>query len=192
MTRLFVPFAALVMGLSNLSGAVLPQQAHADNQSLAAIHEKIERKFPDIAHIERDDLAALPEDTIYFDVREPDEYAVSHIPGAVQVPPDISPADFKARFGSDIEGKTAVFYCSVGRRSSSLIDRLDHVLKEEETVAYNLEGSIFRWHNDEAPLVNEAGETDKIHPYNWLWARHLDRRSETSYAPEAHVRSDEP
>lgn len=157
--------------------------AYADNESLDAIHDKIERKYPDVSHIRREALDGLPEDTLYFDVREPDEYAVSHIPGAVQVSPAISPEEFQARFGEEISGKTAVFYCSVGRRSSRLIDRLEPVLETEEAKAYNLEGSIFRWHNDDAPLMNEAGETSKVHPYNWLWSRHLDRRSESSYKP---------
>jgi len=180
--RLAIGFSAILV-LTALALMSLMPQARADNESLDAIHEKIERRYPDVSHIKRDTLNALPEDTLIFDVREPDEFAVSHIQGAVQVSPDISPDAFMARFGDAIEGKTAVFYCSVGRRSSRLIDRLDSVFKEEDTTAYNLEGSIFRWHNEYAPLVNDTGETDKVHPYNWIWSRHLDRRSETSYEP---------
>ena len=181
MTRSKLLALALPLAISASFGSGAP--AFADNESLDAIHDKIERKYPDVSHIRREALEGLPEDTLYFDVREPDEFAVSHIAGAMQVSPDISAAEFMAQFGEEIEGKTAVFYCSVGRRSSRLIDRLDGVLEEEGTTAYNLEGSIFRWHNDDAALVNEAGETEKVHPYSWFWSRHLDRRSEVSYEP---------
>ncbi|MEO9969543.1 MAG: rhodanese-like domain-containing protein [Hyphomonadaceae bacterium] len=156
---------------------------YADNESLDAVHKKIVRNYPDVSHIRREALDSLPQDTLYFDVREPDEYSVSHIAGAVQVSPAITAEDFQARFGDQISRKTAVFYCSVGRRSSRLIDRLEPVLEDTDATAYNLEGSIFRWHNDRAPLANTEGETSKVHPYNWLWSRHLDRRSETSYEP---------
>jgi rhodanese-related sulfurtransferase len=183
MTRKLPLTIAAMVAIAVITLVVLLPEAQADNKSLDAIHDKIELRYPDVSHIEREGLSTLPADTLYFDVREPDEYAVSHIPGAVQVSPDISPDAFMARFGDEIEGKTAVFYCSVGRRSSRLIDRLDHVLEEEQTTAYNLEGSIFRWHNDEAPLVNDAGATEKVHPYNWLWSRHLERKNQTSYKP---------
>ena len=171
----------LLAGLALSSATALP--SFADNASLDKIHQKIERTYPNVSHIRREALDSLPADTIYFDVREPDEFAVSHIAGAVQVSPAISENEFMALHGEDISGKTVVFYCSVGRRSSRLIDRLDTTLTTQNTAAYNLEGSIFRWHNDEAPLANEAGATSKVHPYNWIWSRHLDRRSETSYKP---------
>lgn len=173
----------LLAGLAFSSAAALP--SFADNASLDKIHKKIERTYPGVSHIRREALESLPADSLYFDVREPDEFAVSHIAGAVQVSPAISEEEFMALHGETVSGKTVIFYCSVGRRSSRLIDRLDTALTAQNAAAYNLEGSIFRWHNDEAPLSNDTGATSKVHPYNWLWSRHLDRRSETSYKPAA-------
>ena len=73
-----------------------------------------------------------------LDVREIEEYEVSHLSGALQVNPDLK--DF-----SELDGITTdtpiIAYCSVGYRSSALVQRL---MEAGYTNVSNLEGSIFR------------------------------------------------
>ena len=96
-----------------------------------------------------------------FDVRTPAEYAVSHLPGAVNVDPDMPAADFLARYGDSVDGKTAVFYCSVGVRSSRLASRVARELKARGAVAVDdMAGGIFAWHGEARPLVDAEGATD--------------------------------
>lgn len=158
--------------------------AQASNRKLDKIHQEILEKYPRVSHVQSELLAAASSEVLYFDVREIDEYQVSHLSGATQLNPDITLAQFEARFGDEIAGKTLIFYCSVGRRASRLIDRLHPVLSQVEgTRAMNLEGGIFRWHNDERSLVQDRQPTDKVHPFNWFNSRLLVRRSKASYSP---------
>lgn len=109
-----------------------------------------------------------------FDVREPDEYAVSHLARATLVSPTISADDFVKTLPADLTGKTFVFYCSVGRRSSTLGDRVATALQARGAKAtYNLTGGIFRWRGLGLPLVNASGPTVDVHPFSSLWKTFL-------------------
>jgi len=57
---------------------------------------------------------------LLFDVREPDEFNTSHLNGAIRVDPDVKAETFLKEHGEVLKGKAAVFYCSVGYRSSIL------------------------------------------------------------------------
>jgi hypothetical protein len=76
-------------------------------------------------------------------------------------------------------------YCSVGKRSSHLAERLGPTLFENGAAGvYNVEGGIFGRHNDGEPLMRHASPTELVHPYNAYWSRYLKRRALTSYTPE--------
>ncbi|MFT5258541.1 MAG: rhodanese-related sulfurtransferase [Saprospiraceae bacterium] len=160
--------------------------AKADKLSkLDKVHLEIISDYSNVAHV-----TTLPtpqssvSKTVLIDVREPNEFAVSHIEGAVRVSPDISPDKFLTRFGDDAEDKTYIFYCSVGRRSSELINLVQAGLYSEGAASIsNLEGGVFKWHNDKKALINQGGETELVHPYNFWWKRLLNRPKETSYKP---------
>ncbi len=127
---------------------------------------------------------AAAKDLLIFDVREPDEFAVSHLQGAQQVHPAITPEAFLQRYGDQIAGKTLVFYCSIGWRSSELADRLSGALTDRRAEqVHNLRGGIFRWHNESRPLINANGATDWVHPYSPDWANLVERQGRTSYQP---------
>ncbi|MEM6532806.1 MAG: rhodanese-like domain-containing protein [Myxococcota bacterium] len=116
--------------------------------------------------IEPDSLVrALGGDTppLVLDVREPDEFAVSHIPGAIRFPPGSAMTD------AIREAPLVVVYCSVGVRSGREAERL----AESGVRVLNLEGAIFRWAMEGRPLVNAAGPTPFVHPYDGLWGRLL-------------------
>ena len=156
------------------------------DEGLARIQAKIEREHPQISHIDGAEFDALPKsDVIVFDVREAREYAVSHLPGAVRIDPDATPEELTALYGEALKGKTAVFYCSVGRRSSDLLAKSASALNEAGVAAsYNLEGGVFRWANDDRLLIQGDEETSHVHPYNWYWGRLVEDKDDISYQPD--------
>lgn len=158
----------------------------ASPDGLDRIQEKIERTHPELAHITGAGLEALPKtDIVIFDVREEREYAVSHLPGAIRVDPDETPEELLARYGDALKGKTAVFYCSVGRRSSDLLAKSSDALSAAGVSAsYNLEGGVFRWANEDRALMQDARRTSHVHPYNWFWGRLVEDKDDISYKPE--------
>lgn len=74
-----------------------------------------------------------------------------------------------------------VCYCSVGYRSSLVAEKLhDYVKKSKDAAStnisvYNLEGSLFKWANENRHMVNSRGETTKFaHPYNAVFGKLLN------------------
>ena len=97
-----------------------------------------------------------------LDVREPAEYAVSHLAGARQVEPGTDPATLDLPMDSRV-----VTYCSVGYRSA---DYGRTLRRAGFTDVRNLEGSIFQWANEGRPIVRGDGQpARKVHPYNKTW-----------------------
>lgn len=144
--------------------------------------------YADVAHINTAELAALVGDgrpVVLFDVREAEEFAVSHIPGALRVDPSVWTSSFVKEFGGDVAGRTVVFYCSVGVRSSKLAGRAQAALKERGAAAiYNLEGGVFRWHNERRRLADAGGTTERVHPYDSNWGKLVDRQSLIAVEPQ--------
>ena len=159
----------------------IPNAAESQLMGLDDIHEDIQSKYTEVSHLNADEFSGLPSsEIIVFDVREEKEYGVSRLSDAIQVSPDINADDFIAQFGEQLSGKTAVFYCSVGRRSSDLVSRLEaNPQTGEEAALFNLEGGLFGW-------VNEQREVDGvgIHPYNWFWGQLLiEDKTMINYTP---------
>lgn len=112
-----------------------------------------------------------------FDVRTPEEYAVSHLAGAVRLDPDMAPEAFLARYGERLQTGEVIFYCSVGRRATRLAESVAAAQRTrgQSAVPANLRGGIFAWHNNRLPLVRNDHPTDEVHPASWVWKRYLDR-----------------
>ncbi|MDY7098153.1 MAG: rhodanese-like domain-containing protein [Pseudomonadota bacterium] len=160
----------------------------AQTSDLDRIHQGIAAKYTGIDHIPAEDFAALSgEDVIVFDVREAEEFAVSHLSGAIQVSPDISDTEFKERFAGQLKGRRAVFYCSVGVRSSILAQRVAALVENRTGMApANLIGGIFNWSNDGRPMVSRQNSgTQSVHPYDDYWGRLIENRDAITYAPDA-------
>lgn len=152
--------------------------AAGGNQKLDEIHKNIKEKYQALQHLNANNFETIAaDDLIVFDVREQNEFDVSHLNGAIRVDPDISVDEFVASFQPITKGKKLVFYCSVGRRSSELASKVQNkLLKTAGTQEiYNLEGGIFRWHNDSRALVSGQQSSDFVHPYNRYWGRLIDR-----------------
>lgn len=132
----------------------------------------IEAQYPDVASITTDSLAAwLEADStarpILLDTRSPDEFAVSHLTGAVRVDPDAEA--FPALDTLDRQ-TPIVAYCSVGYRSSDVASRLEAA---GFTNVHNLRGSIFLWANEGRPVFRGERRVEEVHPYNAAWGRLL-------------------
>ena len=78
-----------------------------------------------IREVDAADAVKNPEpDTVYFDCREPNEYALGHIPGAVFLP--------RGNLETKIEGviprdKKILIYCATGNRSALAADTMQQM-----------------------------------------------------------------
>jgi len=133
----------------------------------ADVNAEIQEKFPKVERISVSELKTKDlKDLILVDVRKNEEFAVSHIPGAVNLEDPFDIAELASQ--SD---KHIIIYCSVGYRSAAVVHELNNL---GITNATNLEGSIFEWANEDLPLVNEAGSTRDVHPYDEFWGQLLE------------------
>ncbi len=152
-------------------------------QDLSELQSKIAREFPEVAQISRAYLAERLDGSlgeprpILIDVREAEEFAVSHLSGAFRATVNI-PAQLAERGVSP--DALIVVYCSVGYRSAQLAEQLAFA---GYTRVFNLEGSIFAWANEGRPLVNPAGPTTGVHPYDAKWGVYLNQ-SLWAWTPE--------
>ena len=144
------------------------------------VQARIAETFPDVPSIDSAGLSELMQDpmqtVVLLDVREPDEFAVSHLEGAVRA----TSIDQAAALVHDAPaGATIVAYCSVGYRSAGLVAAL-----RERGVAgvYNLTGSIFRWANEDRPLYRGTAPVRHVHPFDESWGTLLDA-DRRSYSP---------
>ncbi|MDA9008917.1 rhodanese-like domain-containing protein [Alphaproteobacteria bacterium] len=159
----------------------------ATADKLSAVEEDVSQNYPSVDHLETSEFLRLNEEkVVLFDVREEDEFAVSHLPGAVQIDPDLTGEKFLAKYGDFLSNqKRAVFYCSVGVRSSEMAIRVRKAMGGNEVAnLHNLQGGIFRWHNESLPLAKGNNPTDFVHPYNWRWGRLVNRSDLIRYDPE--------
>ncbi len=134
-----------------------------------------------VENLATDELAAMlagSEAPLLFDVRTVEEYEKSCIATAVRVDPDIGSEDFEACYGSIVAGCDLVFYCSVGQRSSELLERVESVCGQAGAKSFrNLRGGIFRWYNEGRQVVNASGLTDDIHGHDPVWGMMVEQRS---------------
>lgn len=186
----FVGYVRDTAVMSGLALAVMLTPAGAGEsatEKLGQFHIGLTERYPDVAHISSDDLQTMrTDDVVLFDVRRESEYEVSRLDGAIRVPPSIRASDFLKTYASMIDGKRVVFYCSVGERSSRLADRVMAQAGDAQPAAiYNLEGGIFKWHNEYRDVVAANGQTSAVHPYNRKWGRLLERQDAIRMEPDA-------
>ena len=178
---------ASIAGLVMAIAVWLPGFAQTAEFTLNGVHSSIVRDFTTVRHLTADTLAGRltqSGDVILFDVRESDEFEVSHLAGATRVDPGIWRRTFLTRHGEAVNGKTVVFYCSVGVRSSKLAAKLQTALAARGAKAvYNLQGGIFRWHNEQRPLTSGAAPTSFVHPFDDYWGQLVKRRGLLRYKP---------
>lgn len=163
-----------------LGGAVALFVWADEEGGLAAIKAKVRDDFPTVTQVSVQDLKARLDDTsrpapLLLDVRRPEEFAVSTLPGAVRIDPGTDPATLGLEPDREI-----VVFCSVGYRSSRLAARMQGAGFKQVA---NLEGSIFEWAETGYPLVQGESPAYKVHPYSRAWAW-LVAKSLRAYRPE--------
>lgn len=169
--KIFIPLMILSLGF-------LANSCRGDSSDdLASYSRSLHEEFPDVQTISTAELAVVKKVPVLLDVRTEKEFAVSHLPGAVQAEKDVAEQLLKMGVPKDRE---IVVYCSVGYRSAQLAEKLSaagflHVL--------NLEGSIFAWTNEGRSLVNANGPTTGTHPYDRKWGRFL-KKNHWQWKPE--------
>lgn len=135
-----------------------------------AMDVMVANEFDDVRAQTPDEIAGRLEGEappLLLDVRKPEEFAVSRIPGAVNLDPDADPAAALAELS---RARPVIVYCSVGWRSAEMARRMAAAGFRDVT---NMEGSIFQWVADGRPLVDAEGKpTERVHafgpPWNWL------------------------
>ncbi|MFT7460853.1 MAG: rhodanese-related sulfurtransferase [Planctomycetota bacterium] len=130
------------------------------------VDKEIQSEFPEVEMISTDDLYNLYKRTesvlpVIIDVRDAKEFKVSHLKEAI----NLSTAEEIAELFMDKDVEIVV-YCSVGYRSAAVAAELE---KLAYTNVRNLHHSIFEWANKVYPLLNENGDTNRVHPYNRSW-----------------------
>jgi sodium/bile acid cotransporter 7 len=137
----------------------------SDAERCAAIErmaDDYEKAYPDVPEMSPEELAEAMEDDgpVVVDGREPEEIAVSRIPGAI-------PLDELDREAVKESGRRVVVYCTIGYRSGLCA----RDLRDEGIDAWNLRGSILAWAHAGEPLVTPEGEpTQRVHVYGPKWA----------------------
>jgi sterol desaturase/sphingolipid hydroxylase (fatty acid hydroxylase superfamily)/rhodanese-related sulfurtransferase len=162
----WLPRACVAVFLVAGFGLMLWPRSRTMDQTLAWVRAE----FPAVPRLQSSELAAWMADPqrdqpALLDVRTAEEYAVSHLPGAVRVEPTARVRDVLDRHG---EQKALVTYCSVGYRSSQLAEAL---IGRGRTNVFNLEGSIFAWANGGYPLERAGRPVTEVHPYSWSYVR---------------------
>jgi|GEM_PF-700050 len=150
--------------------------------TLAQVEEAVARILP-VPEITAAELAALMHGggrLVLLDVREPDEFAQSRIPGAERIAPGLPAAEVLARHGAAMKGATVVFYCAVGWRSGRMLEGLrDAAAQVGAESLRNLRGGIFRWHAEGRALGLAPGappqEKRGVHHYDPAWGQLLRR-----------------
>jgi rhodanese-related sulfurtransferase len=101
---------------------------------------------------------------VLLDVREKNEFEVSHIRHAQHV----SALWFDMRELYDFpKDTTIIVYCSVGNRAARITDR---IRRAGYPNVYLLYGGIFEWVNQRNPIYRKDGvQTTEIHAYQPQW-----------------------
>lgn len=157
--------------LAVFAGAVGASWHFAGSLRMAAALVWIRAGFRHVQQISTKELAAWHADPgrtppLLLDVREPAEYAVSHLAGARNVPWE---SDWQTQLKDIPATQPIVVYCSIGYRSSAFALKLQ---RAGFVRVANLEGSIFKWASEGRPMLGPGGAAATVvHPYDAAWGR---------------------
>jgi rhodanese-related sulfurtransferase len=159
--RVFVAVAAVSI-LVACGGGQAEQLTDAQKKErLAALYQGYRSAFPSIDSITVEELLQLQLEerrVVLVDVREPEEMAVSMIPGAID-------AETFRREAPSYREAIVVPYCTAGYRSGLFTQELQQAGWDVR----NLEGSILAWTLAGLPLENAAGPTKEVHVFGRTW-----------------------
>lgn len=130
------------------------------SQQVMAMYADYREDFPGIEEIDPAAAIALVGDpnVVFVDVRDPEEQAVSMIPGAV--PSEVFMAGLE-----HFRGQRIIGYCTISYRSGKLAAKLDR----EGMTMTNLEGGLLAWVHAGGPLVRGNRPVQEMHVYGRKW-----------------------
>ena len=97
----------------------------------------------------------IPNDAVFLDVRERDEFIAGHAPGAINVPM----SEFRARLVEVPRGEDALLIiCRSGVRSQKVAEFLATL----DLPAINVAGGTLAWPQTGHPLVSDSGEEPAV------------------------------
>jgi rhodanese-related sulfurtransferase len=127
-------------------------------KTLADLVREARARIQELRPEELDELIEDHEDLLIVDVREPDEYARGHIPGALNVPRGLlegaADPDSKHRVEAlaTARERTVVLYCQNGARSALAADTLRQMGFAR---AYSLAGGVELWEAEGFALIKD-------------------------------------
>lgn len=165
--RLPLPsLAALVMAAALVLGPALlscdPAEDEERREKIDKMYESYKRKsFPGVTDIEPRLAMALAGRTgvLFVDVRPPEERSVSMIPGAIAEEPFLNHLE-------QYRDHIIIGYCTISYRSGKLAKEL---MARKGITMYNLRGGLLAWVHDGGKVVDQKGETKRIHVYGRKW-----------------------
>lgn len=137
--------------------ALCATAAAQDADALAAQQARIRAEFGEVPQRSIAAFRAAPP-AIVFDARSPEEYAVSHLRGAINTP-RIEQA--LAALDGHPRATPVVVYCSVGWRAARLARELR---QRGYTQVANLDGALFAWANRGLPVYRDGQAVRDVHP----------------------------
>lgn len=146
--------------LASFSSCMLAQKTEEN------FHDMLDSMYEQsVPLIKAEKVAQNPDQYVILDTREPNEFAISHIEGALAAGYD----EFDQAFVKDVpKDQPILVYCSVGYRSERIGEQLKEMGFQN---VYNLYGGIFEWKNHDFPIVNAQNEsTEQVHTYSRLWS----------------------
>lgn len=123
----------------------IPQAKAAEAQQQASMTEMTVTELKQL-------LDSGADDYVLIDVRNPNEYAIARIPGAVLVPlPDIEQGEGVAKVKELLNGHKLIAHCKMGGRSAKALA----ILKEAGVEGTNVKGGITAWSREVDSSVPE-------------------------------------
>lgn len=123
---------------------------------LADFVAEARRRIQEVKADDLDEMIENHDDLLIVDVREPDEYAKGHIPGALSIPrgtlEGAADPNYKYRVDAlaNARERTVVTYCQSGGRSAMAADTLKQMGFDK---VCSLAGGIENWHAEGMPIV---------------------------------------
>jgi len=128
-------------------------------KTLADFVKEARSRIQEVRPDDLDEMIENHDDLLIVDVREADEFAQGHIPGALHVARGLlegaADPQYKYRVEALSNGrdKTVVLYCQTGGRSAMATDVLRQMGFEK---AYNLAGGIENWKAEGFAVVKDS------------------------------------
>jgi rhodanese-related sulfurtransferase len=157
-----------LLGILAVLGLLLPASAaamevlsdEARRLKVEAMYEDYKRAFPEVGDISAEEALKLHEESkvIFVDERDPEEQAVSMLPGAVT-------ADEFLEDPEKYRGRLVVGYCTISYRSGKLARKLG----TKGITMVNLRGGILAWLHAGGKVYRDGKPVKRVHVYGRKW-----------------------